>query len=243
MNFFKIFILLFIVSCKRDYNKNFQKLLDESSNKHKKIIIPHKITKNSVLISCDKKDFEKSNTLLKVKNRFNEQNKSVFLDGINDSIYVNSFPKRISNNEFTTSFWYKPESFVGVGKNYLLTLEFESGSFFYISLTGNKYSKVPGSIEIGVKNENSIQRTRTQNNIWHPYEWVKMECTFKKNTLTYFFNGKKLLQKKITDFNTNGIYKITIGKSPLSPYFTSGKYDDFLILDYAIDSLRGKSLP
>lgn len=172
--------------------------------------------------------------------RFEENNKSVILDGISDYIEIENHPNVNSKKELTISIWYKPDSYKGIGQNAIVwkgSDKYEAPYCQYLfSAIGNLYPSTPAVFKFGLSIDGKFNQIQTKPNIWEPNKWYNIVGTYDGVKMILFVNGTLQNQRAIPGELNLYDTPVLIGKTPHKDFFTSGSYDDFRVFDRALTS-------
>jgi hypothetical protein len=234
--------ILFLSSCK-DLNKTKKETKKEVSNIEKRKDITLK--NETFHLKLDGRNFPEKKVEVYgayVTNRFNENKKNVFLDGISDYIEIKNHENINPNKEITISIWYKPDSFKGVGNNSIVCKGFSEYKTPYaqylFSATGNLYPIKPAVFKFGLSINNKLNQIKTKPNIWKPNIWYNITGTYDGNKMILYVNGALQNQRAVTGSLDTYNTPLLIGKTPFKELFTSGSYDDFRIFNRALTALE-----
>lgn len=178
--------------------------------------------------------------------RFKENNRAVFLDGVSDYIKIDNHPNVNSTNELTISIWYKPDSYKGVGQNVIICKSFNEYKTPYyqylLSATGNLYPSSPAIFKFGLSIDGKFNQIQTKSNTWSPSNWYNIIGSYDGEIMSLYVNGDlqshRDIHGKIDLYHT----PVLIGKTPYKELYTSGTYDDFRLFDRALTTNEIKIL-
>lgn len=170
--------------------------------------------------------------------RFNQGDGSIILDGVSDYVTIQNQKNLNPKEAITISVWYKPESFVGNGNNFILCKEFTSYEppfvQYALTVTGDKYPTIPGTFKFLLSIDGKFNDVLSPPNAWAPGEWYLLTGTYDGKKMSLYINnrlaGTRNIEGKIDAYNT----VLLIGKTPHKDFYTSGSVDDLKIFNRAL---------
>lgn len=172
--------------------------------------------------------------------RFNIPQESIELDGISDFVEIFNINEVNPKKEITISIWYKPDSYKGIGLNSIVWKGTKDSKKPYcqylISTTGNLYHKIPAVFKFGLSINGKYSHLKSKTNIWSPNKWYNITGTYNGTKMKLYVNGDLIAERNVTGKLDIYDTPVLIGKTPYKEFYTSGVYDDFRLINRALNA-------